>query len=38
MIINSEYDQEILQTQTADIPMVLRGKATQQLRDTRKTN
>ena len=37
-IINSEYDQEILQSQTADIPMAPRGIATQQIRGTRKTN
>ena len=36
--IVSEYDQEIPQSQTADKPMALRGRATQQLRDTRKTN
>ena len=35
---NSEYDQEISQSQTADKPMALRGRATQQSRDTRKTN
>ena len=34
----SEYDQEIPQTQTADKPMAPRGRATQQSRDTRKTN
>ena len=34
----SEYDQEIPQSQTADKPMAPRGRATQQLRDTRKTN
>ena len=33
----SEYDQEIPQSQTADIAMALRGRATQQSRDTRKT-
>ena len=32
------YDQEILQSQTADKPMAPQGRATQQLRDTRKTN
>ena len=37
-MINSEYDQEILQSQHADIPMALRERATQQPRDTRKTN
>ena len=36
--IVSEYDQEIPQSQTADKPMALRGRATQQSRDTRKTN
>ena len=35
---NSEYDQEIPQSQTADKPMAPRGRATQQSRDTRKTN
>ena len=35
---NSEYDQGIPQSQTADNPMALRGRATQQSRDTRKTN
>ena len=34
----SEYDQEIPQSQTADKPMSPRGRATQQSRDTRKTN
>ena len=34
----SEYDQEIPQSQTADKPMAPRGRATQQSRDTRKTN
>ena len=33
-----EYDQEIPQLQTADKPMALGGRATQQLRDTRKKN
>ena len=37
-MIYSEYDQEILQSQAADIPMALQGRATQQSRDTRKTN
>ena len=37
-IQNSEYDQEIPQSQTADIPMAPRGRATQQSRDIRKTN
>ena len=36
--IVSEYDQEIQQSQTADKPMALQGRATQQSRDTRKTN
>ena len=36
--IVSEYDQEVPQLQTADKPMALRGRATQQPRDTRKTN
>ena len=36
--ILSEYNQEIPQPQTADKPMALRGRATQQSRDTRKTN
>ena len=36
--IVSEYDQEIPQPQTADNPMVPRGRATQPSRDTRKTN
>ena len=35
---NSEYDQKTPQSQTADKPMVPRGRATQQSRDTRKTN
>ena len=34
----SEYDQEIPQSQTADKPVAPRGGATQQSRDTRKTN
>ena len=34
----SKYDQEIPQSQTADKPMALRIRATQQSRDTRKTN
>ena len=33
-----EYDQEIPQSQTAEKPTVPRGRATQQSRDTRKTN
>ena len=36
--IVSEYDQEIPQSQTADKPMTLQGRATQQSQDTRKTN
>ena len=36
--IVSEYDQEILQSQTADNPMAPRGRAPQPYRDTRKTN
>ena len=36
--IVSEYDQEIPQSQIADKPMAPRGRATQQSRDTRKTN
>ena len=35
---NSEYDQDILQSQTTYKPMAPQGKATQQSRDTRKTN
>ena len=34
----SEYDQEIPQSQTADNPMALQGRATQPSRDTRKAN
>ena len=37
-IINSEYDQEIPQSQTADIPVARRGRAAQPSQDTRKTN
>ena len=37
-IRNSEYDQKIQQSQTADIPMAPRGRAIQQSRDTRKIN
>ena len=36
--IVSEYDQEIPQSQTADNAVAPRGRATQPLRDTRKTN
>ena len=35
---NSEYDQEIPQSQTADNPLAPRGRATQPSRDTRKIN
>ena len=37
-IKNSEYDQEIPQSQTADYPVAPRGRAAQPSRDTRKTN
>ena len=37
-IKNSEYDQEIPLSQTADNPLAPRGRAAQQSRDTRKTN
>ena len=37
-IINSEYEQEIPQSQTADNPVAPRGRAAQPSRDTRKTN
>ena len=36
--IESEYDQEIPQSQTADNPVAPRGRAAQPSRDTRKTN
>ena len=36
--IVSEYDQELPQPQTADIPVAPRGRAAQPSRDTRKTN
>ena len=36
--IVSEYDQEIPQSQTTDKHHAPRGRATQQSRDTRKTN
>ena len=36
--IENEYDQEIPQSQTADDPVVPRGRAAQPSRDTRKTN
>ena len=35
---NSEYDQEIPQSQNADNPVAPRGRAAQTSRDTRKTN
>ena len=35
---NSEYDQELPKTQTADNPVAPRGRAPQPSRDTRKTN
>ena len=35
---NSEYDQEIPQSQTDDNPVAPRGRAAQPSRDTRKTN
>ena len=38
LLINSEYDQEMPQSQTADNPVAPRGRATQPSRDTRKTN
>ena len=38
IIIVSEYDQEIPQSQTADNPVAPRGRAAQPSRDTRKTN
>ena len=34
----SEYDQEKVESQTADKPMTARGRATQPSLDTRKTN
>ena len=36
--IVGEYDQEIPQSQTADNPMALRGRATQPSQDARKTS
>ena len=36
--IVSEYDQEIPQSQTADNPVALQGRAAQPSRGTRKTN
>ena len=38
VIKNSEYDQEIPQSQTADNPVAPRGRAAQPSWDTRKTN
>ena len=38
MFKNSEYDQEIPQSQTTENPMAPRGRAAQSPRDTRKTN
>ena len=38
LLRNSEYDQEIPQSQTADYPVAPRGRAAQPSRDTRKTN
>ena len=38
VFINSEYDQEIPQSQTADNPVAPQGRAAQPSRDTRKTN
>ena len=38
LVIVSEYDQEIPQSQTAGNPIAPRGRATQPSRDTRKTN
>ena len=35
---NSEYDQEIPQSQTADNPVAPQGRAAQPSQDTRKTN
>ena len=35
---NSEYDQEIPQSQTADNPVATQGRAAQPSQDTRKTN
>ena len=36
--IESEYDQEIPQSQTADNPIAMRGRAAHPSQDTRKTN
>ena len=38
IIENSEFDQEIPQSQTADNPVAPRGRAAQPLWDTRKTH
>ena len=38
IVNNSEYDQEIPQSQTADNPVAPRGRAPQPSQDTRKTN
>ena len=38
VILVSEYDQEIPQSQTADNPVASQGRAAQPSRDTRKTN
>ena len=38
VVENSEYDQEITQSQTADNPIAPQGRASQPSRDTRKTN
>ena len=38
LLKNSEYDQEIPQSQTADNPVAPRGRAAQPSQDTRKTN
>ena len=38
LIQNSEYDQEIPQSQTAHNPVAPGGRAAQASRDTRKTN
>ena len=38
LVKNSEYDQEMPKSQTADNPVAPRGRAAQPSRDTRKTN
>ena len=38
LVKNSEYDQEIPQSQTADKPMAPRARATHPSRDTRQKN